>query len=173
MGDFPGTPCFPFCAEKVIGGGWMENLHIEPATLDDLPELADLLFDLFSQEEDFVPDRDKQLRGLRLILEEPARGRVFVIRSANKIIGMINLLITISTAEGGFVLLLEDLVIHRDHRGQGYGSQLLDYAIDFAKKKAFLRITLLTDRPNNRSLHFYLKNGFVESGMVPMRMYFR
>jgi RimJ/RimL family protein N-acetyltransferase len=151
----------------------MENLRIEPATLDDLPELAELLYDLFSQEEDFVPDREKQMRGLRLILEQPSRGRIFVLRSPNRIIGMINLLITISTAEGGFVLLLEDLVIHRDHRGQGYGTRLLEYAIDFAKKKNFLRITLLTDRPNKRSLRFYLKNGFVESGMVPMRMYFR
>ena len=151
----------------------MENLRIEPASLDDLSELADLLFDLFSQEEDFVPDREKQMRGLRLILEQPARGRIFVLRSANRIIGMINLLITISTAEGGFVLLLEDLVIDKDHRGQGYGSKLLDYAIDFAKKKDFLRITLLTDRPNKRSLDFYRRNGFVESGMVPMRMYFR
>lgn len=151
----------------------MENLRIEPATLDDLPELVDLLLDLFSGEGDFLPDRDRQMRGLRLIVEEPSRGRIFVLRSANRIIGMINLLITISTSEGGFVLLLEDLVVHRDHRSQGYGTRLLDYAIDFAKKKNFLRITLLTDRPNTRSLQFYLKNGFVESGMVPMRMYFR
>lgn len=133
--------------------------------------MADLLHDLFSLEDDFRPDRDKQLYGLRLILEQPARGRIFVLRGANKIIGMINLLITISTAEGGFVLLLEDLVIHRDHRGQGYGSKLLDYAVNFAKQKQFLRITLLTDSLNNPQRNFYLKNGFVESGMVPMRMF--
>src|SRR4029078_6860548 len=89
----------------------IEDLRIHPATLADLPELADLLFELFTQEDDFKPNRDKQLRGLRLILEQPARGRVFVLRSPNKIIGMINLLFTISTAEGGFVLLLEDLII--------------------------------------------------------------
>lgn len=151
----------------------MENLRIEPATMDDLPELAELLFDLFSQEEDFVPDRERQMRGLRLIVEQPSRGRIFVLRSSNRIIGMINLLITISTAEGGFVLLLEDLVVHKDHRGQGYGAQLLNHAIDFAKKKDFLRITLLTDRPNKRSMRFYEKHGFVESGMVPMRLIFR
>ena len=150
-----------------------DSLRIEPATLDDLPKLADLLYDLFSQEEDFIPDRDKQMRGLRLILEQPSRGRIFVLRSDNKIIGMINLLITISTAEGGFVLLLEDLIIHCEHRGQGYGSRLLQYAVDFARKKDFLRITLLTDRPNVASKRFYEKNGFVESGMIPMRMYFR
>lgn len=151
----------------------IENLRIESATLDDLPELADLLFDLFSEEADFTPDREKQLRGLRLILEQPSRGRIFVLRGPQRIIGMINLLITISTAEGGFVLLLEDLVIHRDHRGQGYGTRLLEYAKEFAKDKNFVRITLLTDLPNESVKQFYLRHGFVESGMIPMRRYFK
>lgn len=150
-----------------------DNLRIEPATLDDLPQLADLLFDLFSQEKDFTPDREKQLRGLRLILEQPNRGRIFVIRNETRIIGMINLLITISTAEGGFVLLLEDLVIRPDHRGQGYGKKLLSYAEDYAKEKGFLRITLLTDKPNERAKKFYMDHGFVESDMIPLRKYFR
>lgn len=160
-------PVAQYEIERVV----IEGLRIEPATLDDLPALAELLYDLFTQEEDFVPDRDKQLRGLKLILEQPNRGRIFVLRNSTKIIGMINLLITISTAEGGFVLLLEDLVVHNEHRGQGYGTRLLEYAIDFARKKQFLRITLLTDKPNTPQKNFYLKNGFVESGMVPMRMY--
>ncbi|MDX2081645.1 MAG: GNAT family N-acetyltransferase [Terrimicrobiaceae bacterium] len=147
----------------------MSELRVEPATLDDLAELADLLHDLFSQEEDFTPDRQKQLHGLRLILEQPSRGRIFVLRNSHKIVGMINLLITLSTAEGGFVLLLEDLIIHRDHRGQGYGSRLLQHAVEFARSKKFRRITLLTDRPSE-SRRFYLKHGFVESGMVPMRL---
>ena len=148
----------------------MSELHIEPATLDDLSELTELLLDLFSHEDDFTPNREKQLRGLRLILEQPSRGRIFVLRTHQKIIGMINLLITISTAEGGFVLLLEDLVIRQEHRRQGYGSRLLKYAIDFAQQKKFLRITLLTDKPND-SRRFYLKHGFTESGMVPMRLF--
>lgn len=148
----------------------MPDLRIEPATLDDLPELTELLHDLFSQEEDFCPDREKQIRGLRLILEQPSRGRIFVLRNERSIIGMINLLITISTAEGGFVLLLEDLVVHRDHRRSGYGSRLLEHAIAFAREKKFLRITLLTD-DLDEARHFYLKHGFVESSMMPMRFY--
>lgn len=148
----------------------MSDLRVEPATLDDLDDLADLLYDLFSQEEDFTPDRQKQLHGLRLILEQPSRGRIFVLRNSHKMVGMINLLITLSTAEGGFVLLLEDLIVHRDHRGQGYGSRLLNHAVEFARSKKFRRITLLTDRPSE-SRRFYLKHGFVESGMVPMRLH--
>jgi GNAT superfamily N-acetyltransferase len=151
----------------------IEGLRIEPATLDDLPELTELLFELFSQEGDFIPNREREMRGLRLLLEQPSRGRIFVLRSPIKIVGMINLLITISTAEGGFVLVLEDLIVHREYRGQGFGTQLLNYAIEFAKKKKFLRITLLTDKPNEKLKGFFAKNGFVESNMIPMRMYFR
>ncbi len=148
----------------------MPDLRIEPATLDDLPELTELLRDLFQQEADFQPDRDKQMRGLRLILEQPARGRIFVLRNERMIIGMINLLITISTAEGGFVLVLEDLVVHRDHRGSGYGSRLLQHAIGFAREKKFLRIALLTDN-TEETPRFYLKHGFVESEMKTMRYF--
>ncbi len=148
----------------------MSDIVIEPATLEDLDELSTLLGELFSQESDFRPDKKRQLHGLRLIFEEPSRGRVFVLRRDRTIVGMINLLFTISTAEGGFVILLEDLVVHREFRGHGYGSKLLQHAIDFAKQKNFLRITLLTDRPEIQSQELFRRFGFFESSMIPMRL---
>src|SRR5205809_8047050 len=90
-----------------------ETVVIEPATEADLDELSTLLGDLFAQESDFRPDKHKQLRGLRLIFEQPSRGRVFVLRRDGVIVGMLHLLCTISTAEGGFVMLLQDLVCHK------------------------------------------------------------
>jgi GNAT superfamily N-acetyltransferase len=151
--------------------GEKEKVVIEPATEADLDELSEMLGDLFAQEGDFRPDKDRQLRGLRLIFEQPSRGRVFVLRQNGAIVGMINLLFTISTAEGGFVILLEDLVIHKKYQGKGYGSKLLQHAIDFAKQKNFLRITLLTDRPENVAQEFFRHHGFVESSMIPMRLW--
>jgi GNAT superfamily N-acetyltransferase len=151
--------------------GEKEHVVIEPATEADLDELSEMLGGLFSQEGDFRPDKEKQLRGLRLIFEHPRRGRVFVLRQNGAIVGMINLLFTISTAEGGFVILLEDLVIHQQYQGKGYGSKLLQHAIDFAKQKNFLRITLLTDRPENLAQEFFRHHDFVESSMIPMRLW--
>ena len=145
--------------------------RIESATIEDLPSLAQLLMDLFAQESDFRPDYNNQMRGLRLILEQPSRGRIFVLRSANQIIGMINLLFTISTAEGGFVIVLEDLIVSKSFRGQGMGSELLKYALDYARQKGFLRITLLTDRISAGSITFFEKHGFERSDMIPMRLY--
>jgi len=143
--------------------------HVEPSTIEDLPALTELVMDLFSRSGDFSPDRVTQERGLRLILEQPNRGRIFVIRNKDKIFGMVNLLFTISTARGGFVILMEDVVIHPDHRGQGYGAMLVDYVVNFAKRKNFKRITLLTDRMSAESQEFFKKQGFEYSNMIPMR----
>ena len=151
--------------------GEKEHVVIEPATEADLDELSEMLGDLFAQEGDFRPDKERQLRGLRLIFEQPSRGRVFVLRQNGAIVGMINLLFTISTAEGGFVILLEDLVVHKKYQGKGYGRRLLEHAIDFAKQKNFLRVTLLTDRPENVAQEFFRHHGFVESSMIPMRLW--
>ena len=151
--------------------GEKEHVVIEPATEADLDELSEMLGELFAQEGDFRPDREKQLRGLRLIFEQPSRGRVFVLRQNGAIVGMINLLFTISTAEGGFVIVLEDLVVHKKYQGKGYGRKLLQHAIDFAKQKNFLRVTLLTDRPENVAQEFFRHHGFVESSMIPMRLW--
>src|SRR3954464_4194959 len=148
----------------------MTEVVIEPAVFEDLDELSNLLGELFSEEKDFRPDKQRQLHGLRLIFEEPNRGRVFVLRRDRTIVGMINLLFTISTAEGGFGILLEDLVVHNEFRGHGYGSMLLKHAIEFAKQKNFLRITLLTDRPENLAQDFFRRHGFHDSSMIPMRL---
>ena len=93
-----------------------------------------------------------------------------MLRNNLRIIGMINLLFTISTAEGGFVIMLEDLVVHAEHRSQGHGSRLLHHAMAFAREKQFLRITLLTHRGEGRLVEFYRKHGFFESEMVTMRL---
>lgn len=145
------------------------DVRVEPATIEDLPELVQLVAELMSQQEDFNPDRSAHQRGLSLILEQPNRGRIFVLRNEDRIFGMANLLFTISTAMGGLVILLEDFVIHPNHRGFGYGAMLLDYVVDFAKKKNFKRITLLTDKLGSEAQHFFKKEGFDYSHMVPMR----
>jgi N-acetylglutamate synthase-like GNAT family acetyltransferase len=153
-------------AMQVLKG---DNPRVEPATIEDLPALTELVMNLFEVSGDFSADRAVQERGLQLILEQPNRGRIFVVRNHDQIFGMVNLLFTISTACGGFVVLLEDVVIHPAHRGQGFGTLLLEHVAEFAKNKQFKRITLLTDRISAESQEFFKKRGFEYSNMIPMR----
>lgn len=144
-------------------------IKMDFASAEDLPQLADLLAELFTLESDFCPERDKQLRALHLILENPAQGRLFVVRDGQKIAGMANALIFISTAEGGRVLLLEDVIVNRDYRGRGLGRELIEHVFAWAIEQNMLRVTLLADRDNRAALDFYSKLGFASSPMRVLR----
>lgn len=146
------------------------EVSIEPATIEDLSALTDLVVDLLDLQNDFTPDTELQSQGIRHILEEPARGRIFVARTHDRIVGMANLLFTVSTAMGGFVLIMEDVIIHPDHRGQGYGASLLEAVIEFGQEKGFKRITLLADKLSNDSQAFFQQHGFKYSSLIPMRL---
>jgi GNAT superfamily N-acetyltransferase len=145
------------------------NAIVDFATEQDLPALADLLHELFTLESDFQPERDKQLRGLKLILDTPALGRLFVLRIAGKVAGMANALITVSTACGAPVLLLEDVIVSQAYRGGGHGRRLVEHVLDWAKAQGMGRVTLLADKDNAPALAFYERLGFEPSAMVVRR----
>ena len=147
--------------------GWV----VRTAKLADLDALRSLLALLFEQEADFAPDRAKQERGLRMIVEEPAAGMVFCAEHPDAgVIGMVSILFSVSTAEGGRVAWLEDMVVRPDWRGRGIGKILLENAIAVAREAGCLRVTLLTDLTNGDAMRFYERSGFTRSGMTPMRL---
>ncbi|WP_019919551.1 GNAT family N-acetyltransferase [Methyloversatilis discipulorum] len=144
-------------------------MQIDTATPADIPALCGLLSALFAQEAEFTPDTTAQARGLAMIVSDPRVGSVLVARRDGEIVGMVNLLFTVSTALGERVVLLEDMVVAPSARGAGVGSALLTVAIDFARVQRCPRITLLTDRVNADAQRFYARHGFVASDMLPMR----
>lgn len=145
------------------------SIAIDFATAADLPALADLLGELFRLESDFQPVRDKQLAGLRLILDQPALGRLFVLRVDGRVAGMANALITVSTAEGAPVLLLEDVIVAAEFRGGGHGRALVEHVVAWARGTGMARVTLLADKDNAAALAFYRRLGFDASAMVVLR----
>lgn len=139
----------------------------------DLPQLVALLGALFGQEAEFAPDPAKQRRALRMLLAEPALGRIYVARRGAKVLGMVSVLRAVSTAEGGPAGLLEDLVVRPDARGAGIGAALLAFAVERSRAGGLLRLTLLTDRGNRGAQRLYRRAGFKPSPMLPMRLKLR
>lgn len=144
--------------------------RITPATLSDIPALCELLAILFSQEADFQPDGEAQCRGLARILGSPETGLILAARQDSRVVGMVSLLYTVSTALGARVALLEDMVVSPEARGSGVGSRLLEQAIQSARRNGCKRITLLTDRANESAQRFYQRHGFGFSAMIPLRL---
>lgn len=147
-------------------------ISLDEASHADIPQLCDLLSLLFSQEQEFKPDVGKQRDALHLLVSNPQRGRVFVLRSGRKVLGMVSVQTLVSTACGGDVLFLEDLVVRPEHRNHGYGTALLEHVVEFARRCGYRRITLLTDAVNTSARRFYARHGFFASHMTPYRMVF-
>jgi GNAT superfamily N-acetyltransferase len=145
-------------------------MHVTQATVGDIPVLCELLAILFSQEAEFAPDPAKQAKGLQTIIADPSIGLILALKQDEQIIGMVNLLFTVSTYLGAKVALIEDMIIHPAHRGQGAGTFLLEAAKTIASEKGCQRLTLLTDASNSAAKAFYQKMGFIESIMIPYRL---
>jgi GNAT superfamily N-acetyltransferase len=146
------------------------QIQVRKAVEADIPRLCHLLALLFAQEADFTPDAERQARGLRLILNQSEMGRIFCATVNHEVVGMVSILFTVSTAEGGRAAWLEDLVVDPGWRGQGIGERLLQEAIAEARSSGCSRITLLTDNSNSGARRFYGRAGFVQSQMVPFRL---
>ncbi|MBI1943308.1 MAG: GNAT family N-acetyltransferase [Betaproteobacteria bacterium] len=149
------------------------TISFEEARPEDLPQLVELLHILFTQEHELSPDAARQERALRLILGNPAIGRIHVARDAERVLGMVNILRTTSTAEGGPAGHLEDFVVRPEARRSGLGARLLAYAIERARSDGLLRLILLTDGDNAAAQRLYERAGFTRSGMLPMRLTLR
>lgn len=145
------------------------SARFDGATLADLPQLVELLGILFTQEHELTPDAAKQERGLRAILADAAIGRIYVAREGSRVLGMVNIQRSVSTAEGGPVGSFEDFVVRPELRGQGIGSGLIRHAIEESKRAGLLRLILLTDGNNVNAQRLYERAGFTRSGMLPMR----
>lgn len=143
---------------------------IRAARPGDIPQLSGLLTGLFSIETDFAPDVKRQIRGLSLLLAgTPGRACVLVAEQGGVVVGMTTLQTLISTAEGGPVGLVEDVVVRPDARGRGIGTQLVASIVDWARSHGLTRLQLLADRDNQTALAFYAARNWNSTCLICLR----
>ena len=146
----------------------MAQTAIRPALLGDLDGLVDLLRMLFGIEADFDFDAARQRRGLAMLLAHEA-AVLLVAEAAGQVIGMCSGQLTISTAEGGFALLVEDVVVAGPWQGKGVGRELLAALEQWGASRKIGRLQLLADRNNAAALEFYRKLGWQSTELICQR----
>ncbi len=147
------------------------SIHYRKATEADLPDLLPLLQSLFALEEDFTFSAELQLRGMQLLLESP-QAVIIIALNQKSVAGMISGQLTISTAEGGASLLIEDLVIAEFVRGNGIGRKLLEEIGKWGRSHNALRMQLLADKNNLPALEFYQHLGWSKTNLIGLRNYY-
>ena len=138
------------------------------ASARDIPDMVELLCQLFKIEKDFKVNPEKHRVGLWMLLQSES-AKIFVLEKQKRIIGMCTLQILTSTAEGARVALLEDMVVDEKHRHEGAGTILLEAATDWCKEAGLKRVQLLADKYNMPALNFYHKYNWSTTSLVNIR----
>jgi ribosomal protein S18 acetylase RimI-like enzyme len=144
------------------------QVNIRPAVYSDLEALTSFLEILFSIEEDFFFNKTLQRQGLELMLTND-RCCVLVADVNGQAVGMCSGQLTISTAEGGPALLVEDMVVLGEYRRQGVGQRLMAKVAEWGKTKGVSRLQLLADRNNTPALEFYKRLGWQTTELICLR----
>jgi GNAT superfamily N-acetyltransferase len=148
------------------------NYQISEASLTDIPDLIGLLYELFSIEKDFTPDKAKQERGLALIIANSEQGVIKVARdNFGKVIAMVSAQLVISTAQGARSAWVEDMVVSKSSRNAGIGKALLQSALDWAKAKGATRAQLLVDTENDPAIGYYHHLGWESTQLQARRIF--
>ena len=147
------------------------DVIIRKAFVSDMDSLVELLEELFSIEEDFVFDEQKQRKGLLLMLEAQDGRYVTVAEMDQKIVGMCSVQTFISTSEGGVVGIIEDMIVSKEYRGRGVGMSLIRPIEVWARKKGLSRLQLLADKNNTAALEFYKKIGWINTQLICLRKF--
>lgn len=145
-------------------------VRIRHACPEDLDHLIGLLTVLFAIEADFRPEPHRQRRGLELLLADE-RACLLAAEAGGEVIGMASGQVTISTAEGGPALLVEDVVVRPEWQGRGIGRQLLAALAEWAAARNITRLQLLADRDNAPALAFYAKEGWQATQLICLRRF--
>lgn len=139
-------------------------MSIRRARYDDIPAMANLLSKLFTIEDDFAIDIEKQSHGLKLLLDTE-NAIVLVAQEEENVIAMATVQKLVSTAMGEYVGLIEDVIVHEAYRGKGIGKSLLEELITESEIAGLKRLALGADHRNHNAIAFYEKFGFTTSQM--------
>lgn len=143
---------------------------IEQASSTDIPALVGLLAALFSIEQDFKPDTERQIRGLTGVLASP-NACIMVARSAQgEAIAMCSAQLVFSTAEGAHSAWIEDMVVHEAWRRCGVGRLVLQAVLAWASEHGATRAQLLADLDNQPALDYYQHLGWQETSLIARRL---
>jgi len=146
----------------------MKHPFIRLARETDITAMAGLLGELFSIERDFQPDPDKQRVALAMLLASDL-AEVLVAEDDGHVIAMCTMQRLVSTAEGGWAGLVEDVVVSEHYRGRGIGSLLLQTMARRATAWGIRRLQLLADQANAPALDFYKRSSWQPTQLVALR----
>lgn len=146
------------------------DIYIRKAEISDIDALVELMDYLLSLEGDFPNLEKQQKKGFRMLIESNS-SEIFVAVLDEKVVAMCCLHRHISTVQGGYTGVVEDVVVGRDYGEMGIASMLMEYLENYAKKAGMTRLQLMVDRDNIPAISLYKKHHWSETKYIGFRKY--
>ena len=100
-------------------------------------------------------------QALNIVLRDPSIHVLLAATTGASIIGLITMRCFPVLHIGGYQVSIEELVVAPEHRGQGIGSWLLEYAFGYSRQKNVVRLEVHSNITRESARRgFYIKNGF-------------
>lgn len=141
-------------------------ITIRAATEGDIDALVGLLGQLFEIESVFTFDAAVHRRGLEALISGHGQAWVWVALSGDTVSGMCTAQRLISTAVGGPVLHVEDVVVDSARHGAGIGSALMAHVERWAVENGYRRLQLVADGANTPAITFYRNRNWEKTNLI-------
>lgn len=144
----------------------MQNLTFRNTSKDDLPSLINMLSDDFlgaNREDNSHPINPAYLEVFNAINSDP-NNELIVVEHSSELIGMLQLtFIPYLTHTGSWRCLIEGVRVNTQHRGQGIGTKIFEWAMIRAQQRNCAMIQLTSNKQRPEAIKFYERLGFIAS----------
>jgi len=144
----------------------MDDMVIEDAREDDLPEVVRLLADdTFGQSRERAVDPlPVGYRRAFAAIDADPRSRLLVARRAGRVVGTLQLhYLANLTYQGGERCQIEGVRVACDCQGQGLGRRLIAWVVERARERGCVMVQLTTNAGRPEARRFYEGLGFTAS----------
>ncbi|MGX2995937.1 N-acetyltransferase family protein [Streptomyces sp. JNUCC 64] len=142
----------------------MAEIDIRPATDDDLQAIVDMLADdpLGSRRES--PDDLAPYRAVfQRLADDPNQLLAVAVRD-DRVVGTLQLTVMPGLSRRGAVRsVIEGVRVHRDERGGGLGTLLIEWAVAESRRQGCQLVQLTSDATRTDAHRFYERLGFTAS----------
>jgi ribosomal protein S18 acetylase RimI-like enzyme len=135
------------------------------AELIDIPDLLDMMAQFYAID-GYPFDAALNDQNLRILIENPGLGRLWIIIWRNQTVGYVVLTFGFSFEYKGKDGLVDEFFIVEEYRHQGIGKSTINYVIKEAQNLGLRTLHLEVEKHNDSGKKLYSDQGFISKGRM-------
>ncbi|MFG2329830.1 GNAT family N-acetyltransferase [Streptomyces sp. NPDC048604] len=142
----------------------MSDLEIRPAQREDIPAVVAMLaHDPLGEQRESPDDLSPYEEAFDRLEQDPNQHLVVAVRAGNVVGTMQLTVIPGLSRKGATRSIIEAVRVHESERGNGLGTQLMEWAIEESRRLGCQLVQLTSDASRTDAHRFYTRLGFTAS----------